>query len=200
MRVKIRWSGFTGAPGYTVLHYRDFDAAGGGGGNVTAASAQGAADRASSFASQIRSLVPSIVTMAVENDVDVLEDTTGELVTSFGVTGALSFTGSGAGAFSAPVGAVVNWRTGGVRNGRRVRGRSFIVPLAAGAFGTDGQLLPASVTTLQTAATAAVNQTGTPDLGVYARPTAVGATDGAWFVATSASVPRLGAVLRSRRD
>lgn len=200
MRVKNRWGGFSGAPGFTVLHYSDFASGGGGGGPVTAENAQNAANRASSLFNAIKTLVPVGVTMTIEPDVDVIEDTTGELVTSFPAAGSLSFTGTGTGPFSAATGAVINWRTTGVRKGRRVRGRSFIVPLSSGAFGTDGQLLPASQTLLQQQATAAVLTTGTPDLGVYARPSSAGATDGAFFVASSASVPRLGAVLRSRRD
>lgn len=200
MRVKARWSGFTGGPGYTVLHFRDFGSGDGGGGPVAESAVNPALDRAYLFFDALRPQLPAEVRIQVEAEVDVIEDTTGDLVRSYAGTTPLLVGGSGAGSYSAAVGAVVNWRTGGVRNGRRVRGRSFLVPLAGGAFGTNGALVPSVQALIQTAASALANPSGSPDLCVYARPSSAGATDGSAFVVTSATVPSLGAVLRSRRD
>lgn len=199
-RVRSRWQGFNGAPGYTVLHFRDFGAGDGGGGDVDAAMALGAVTRTFDFMRAFPALLPAVVNIQVEGTVDVIEDTTGELVNSFNVAPPAAVQGTAASNYSAASGAVVNWRTGGIRNGRRIRGRSFIVPLAIGAYSLSGQLSPASQTTLQNAATALANAALTPDLMVYARPTSAGAVDGTAAVVTSAQVPTLGAILRSRRD
>lgn len=200
MRVKARWSGFSGGPGYTVLHFRDFDGPDGGEGSVNDGSVNGALDKAYLFFDALRPQLPAEVRIQVEAEVDIIEDSNGELVRSVAGTTPLLVAGSGAGSYSAAVGAVVNWRTGGVRNGRRVRGRSFLVPLAGGAFGTNGALVPSVQALIQTAADTLASSTGTPDLFVYARPSNAAAVDGRAFAVTSASVPSLGAVLRSRRD
>lgn len=200
LRVRARWSGYPGSPGFTVMHFRDFGTGDGGGVDPDQGQAEVAGAKVRTFFEAIKTMLPSAVTVGVEPVIDMIEDTTGELVDSFSTAGYAPTVGGNAGSFSSAVGAVVNWRTNGIRNGRRVRGRTFLVPLAGGILTTQGSIAPSSVATIQTAADALAVSTGTPDLGVYARPTAVGATDGAWFVTRSATVPVLSAVLRSRRD
>jgi len=200
IRVKARWTGFTGAPGYTVLHFRDFGSGDGGGGAVTQEAAVAAATKVAQFFTAIRATLVTSARIQVEGEIDVIEDTTGELTRSLSVPAPAVISGTGGSAYSGPVGAVVNWRTGGIRKGRRIRGRSFLVPLTGAAFGADGQIITSMRDTIQAAATALADSTGTPDLGVYARPSSAGASDGTWAVATGAQVPTMAAVLRSRRD
>lgn len=200
MRVKARWSGFSGAPGYTVLHFRDFGAGDGGGGSVSLASATAAAGRVRQFFDSIKAMLPASVDINVESEVDVLEDTTGELVNSLNVPTVAQVDGLSTGPYSAASGAVVNWRTGGIRNGRRIRGRSFIVPIVGSYFTTSGALAGSAAGDIQTAAAALANSTSSPDLMVYARPTSKGASDGTAAVVTGTNVPSFAAVLRSRRD
>lgn len=200
LRVKARWSGFSGAPGYTVMHFRDFATGDGSGTEPSADQALDAAARVNTFFADIAGLLPATVSVVIEPEVEMLEDTDGKLVTAFSAGNLPVVNGLGGEFYSGPTGAVVNWRTGAVRNGRRVRGRTFLVPLHTGAFNETGQLGPNSTATLQAAANTLAASTGTPDLGVYARPSLPGATDGLWSAVTSATVPRLAAVLRSRRD
>ena len=200
IRVKARWSGFSGGPGYSVLHFLDFGSDQGGGGPVAQEGAQGAATRARTFFAAISQLYPTIVRVDIESEVDVIEDTTGELVNSFAVTPGAQVVGTGTGAFAAASGAVVNWRTAGIRNGRRIRGRTFLVPLAPIVNGTDGNMNPSARTSILQAATALADSTGTPDLVVYARPSSPGAADGQAALVTGVTVPTILAVLRSRRD
>jgi hypothetical protein len=68
------------------------------------------------------------------------------------------------------------------------------------AFQNDGTLNSTFLFSVNGAATALGDAVSSPDLGVYARPSAKGATDGLWFPVVSHSVPDMGAVLRSRRD
>lgn len=152
MRVKTRWSGFSGGPGYTNLHFRGFGSGDGGGGSYDVAAANNAINRVNAFMGGIRTLLPSVVRVEVQSEVEILEDTTGELIGTLAGTDAPEHAGSATGGYSGPTGAVVNWKTGGIRNGRRVRGRTFLVPLASAAFGAAGTLLAASQTTLTNSA------------------------------------------------
>lgn len=197
LRVQARWGGFTGSPGYSVFHFRDF-----AGGDPVTQDATDAAARVRTFFDAIKAYLPFGVTVQVESDVPVLEETNGELQTVLTAASQTVVTGnaSSVAPFASPVGGVITWRTNGVREGRRVRGRTFLVPLSSAAFQADGSLLSAALTTFQTAAGALSTGTGTPDLGVWARPTTKVAADGIWYAVSSYSIPDMGAVLRSRRD
>lgn len=200
MRTRARWSGFSGAPGYTVMHFRDFGTSGGSGADPTQESAQLALQRVGEFFSALAPQLPGAVTITTDPEVDVIEDTTGQLQSSFSVTGATIPGGVANGTFSGATGAVINWNTGAIRNGRRIRGRTFLVPLAAAVYDVDGNLEASRRTAITNAAATLANSASTPDLGVYARPSAAGLADGQWAVVTSSSVPDLAAILSSRRD
>lgn len=197
LRVKTKWTGFSGAPGYTNFYFRDFAA----GNEPTLAQAQGAVTRTADFWANVTGRLPAVVSLQVQGDVEVIEETTGEMTTIHNVTAPAPKVGTNAtSTFSGPTGAVINWRTAGVRNGRRVRGRTFIVPIATSCYQSDGTLDPTHHTALGTAAATLTDAAGTPDLGVWARPSAAGASDGVWYAVQTATVPDLAAVLRSRRD
>jgi hypothetical protein len=207
MRVKMRWSGFQGGPGYSVFHLRDFDTD-----PPDGTDAQNAVDKIDTFAEALKGLIPYQTALTVENEVEVLEETTGELVDVLSSTPAAAHnaTVSLGPTFAGPVGAVINWKTAGVRGGRRIRGRTFLVPLLSQNFDINGTLTSAALTTLNAAATALRDTTASPDLGVWARPTPIKDIegnptgeynpDGVWFVANAHSIPDMAAVLRSRRD
>lgn len=200
LRVKARWSGFTGAPGYSVLHFRDFNSPGGYEGAAGTEAASGAVSRTRSFFGALSAMLPDSVSIEPEQEVDLIEDTTGELLDSFQSTNGGIVEGTATGSYSAASGAVVNWRTGGIRNGRRIRGRTFLVPLASSVYNDTGVLIPSVQAAIAAAANQLAANTGTPDLFVYARPTGPGASDGMSSVVNGASVPSMGAILRSRRD
>lgn len=208
LRVKLRWSGFSGAPGYTIFHFRDFGGTGEWNPGVPEATA--AVSRVNDFGLGIRTVLPAGVSVQTENTVEEIEDTTGELVDIWNGTGGMTSVGTGTAgaAYAAPVGAVINWRTNTVRKGRRIRGRSFVVPLAGDKYQSDGSLSADCITAITNAANALAAGTGTPDLGVYARPTRTKNTDGTttttpdgqWAPVGSVNIPDKAAVLRSRRD
>lgn len=199
LRVKLRWSGFIGGPGYSIFHMRDF-----AGGEMDQAMAQGAADRIRQFAVGVAPMLPYVAKLDVQPDVEVIEETNGQLQDIFNVTGGATVAGGATQfiTYSAASGAVVTWRTPGVRNGRRVRGRTFLVPLSSASYAPDGTLDTTALAALNTAAAALVSPfgAGSPDLGVYARPTGPGATDGIWYAAGSYSINDKVAILTSRRD
>jgi hypothetical protein len=195
IRVTVNWTGFTGAPGFTNFHFRDFTE-----GPVDQAMADGSVAKVDAFISNWQSSLPSTVKIQTNAQVSRIEDTTGELKGFFQTTPAAQRTGTGTGSYSAASGAVFNWYTNGIVRGRRVRGRTFVVPLAGSALGADGTLDDAKVTGLRTVAQTFISATGSGDLGVWSRPSAPGATDGSWWAVTSFTLPDKAAILRSRRD
>jgi hypothetical protein len=207
IRMRARWSGFQGGPGYSLFHYRDFDTT-----PPTNAHATQAATDIRAFYDTIKSFLPPIVKLDVEADCDVIEETTGELIGAVTATPGATVTGTAISAgYAASAGAVVTWKTNGVRNSRRIRGRTFVVPLSSNAYSPDGTLQPDFLTAGNAAAVAlADSSTGSPDLGVWARPTPIldvdgnptgeHNPDGIWYVANGHSIPDMAAVLRSRRD
>jgi len=200
LRVKARWSGFPGAPGYSIFHFGVGAVGDGGGSLADDAAAASAGTAVTNFFSAIKAVLPGSVTVQTESDVELVESTTGELV-GFASAGAQAVqVGTGPGGFSAPSGAVVTWRTAGVRKGRRMRGRTFLVPLTSSAYDATGTLVDATRTTLNTAATALMNANTTWQLGVFGRPSGPAATDGQYAKAISATVPDMAALLSSRRQ
>jgi hypothetical protein len=205
IRVKINWSGFQGAPGLTALYFRDF-----AGGEDQVPYMQQAVTKTELFTTELAKRVPSGVTLQVATDCELLNAENGDLldVRSVAVAAAKSNASYASQPFAAAAGAVINWRTGSVHRGRRVKGRSFIVPLAGNAFEANGTLHPDTVTTLQAGATALLNTASAPDFGVWARPQRTKNPDGSttlvpngqWYVATSSNVPDMSAVMRSRRS
>lgn len=200
LRVQARWNGFSGAPGYSAFHFRDFGTGAGDGTDGDTAQAQAAADKLTAFFTTIAERLPEGLTVQPEAEVELLEDSTGQLENVLGITPLPPVTGVGTGNYSGPVGAVINWRTSLVKNGRRIRGRTFLVPLVSSCFTGDGGLSSITIDDIQNAANTLSATDSTPDLGVYSRPSASGATDGKWAVVSNSSVPTLAAVLRSRRD
>lgn len=167
-----------------------------------AADAQSAADRLNAFINGIKTLIPSPVSLQVLPEFEVVDETNGNL-TNFltaGATTAIAGTASSTSFYMGTTGAVLTWRTNGVRNGRRVRGRTFLVPLSGAAWDTNGTLNAGAHTTLGTAANALISTTGTPDLGVWARPSGPAASDGAWHPISGYTIPDVGTILRSRRE
>jgi hypothetical protein len=147
-----------------------------------------------------QSRLPTTVTCQTDSTVEVIDDTTGELQEFVNATVAAARVGTGTGNYSAAAGAVCNWYTNTVRNGRRIRGRSFLVPLAGSALGPDGSLDNTNLTGLRTNTATFVTQTGAARLVVWGRPTAPGASDGVSAEVVSFTIPDKTAVLTSRRD
>lgn len=199
-RVVTNWQGFQGAPGYTNLFFRNIISDGAPGSLDERGSALLAQDRVHDFFSSVAGVLPDEVRLKVETTVDVLEDSTGELTGSFNAENLPIISGVNDAGYSAASGAVISWQTATIRKGRRIRGRTFLVPLSGASFTGAGRIGPNSVENIQQAANALVNPAGLNTFGVWARPSAKGASDGVWAPARAARTSDLPAVLRSRRD
>lgn len=200
LRVTVRWSGFAGAPGYSAFHFSSDAGFWDGGllGDEAQAAADTAADRVANAFDTVGSHIPSEVSLAVESEVEIIDAETGEILGMVDVDAEVPSQPRGEGGYSAVSGAVVNWRTNQYRAGRRIRGRTFIVPLAGGAYQSDGTLTSAPLNTLRTFASEMVGSAGGPEFGVWSRPRA--GAGGVFAPVVSGNVPDMAAVLRSRRD
>jgi hypothetical protein len=195
LRVKVNWTGFVGAPGYTNLYFSEFVTTG-----YTQAMADGAVAKASTFMTNIKAFLPSVVTVGVDPTVEIIQADTGNLVGFFSTTPPAPAPGAIVGPYSAASGACFSWGTNGVRNGRRVRGRTFIVPIAGSFYDNAGTINDTNLTALRQHGTTLLATGGVTDFGVWSRPSSKGATDGAWFAAETSTVKDKVAILRSRRD
>lgn len=148
------------------------------------------------FWDSLASLLPVGVTLSTLNSGDLIDIDTGALTGTWTDAGTATTTGTASGTFALGVGAVINWRTSGIRNGRRVRGSTFIVPIADSFFDTSGTLSSSAVTALNAAPNTLI--TAVAGLRIWSRPGPLG-NDGQSNTVVSADVPDRPSWLRSRR-
>ena len=182
VRIRVTWTNFHGAPGYSSFYLK---------GPLASNVGLGA------FFEAVKDRVPNGLTWNIPGEAEVIEDTTGQVLFSQDVGDDLVRVGTGGLQYVGSAGAVVGWKTADFKNGRRVRGRTFLVPLVTGAFDNDGSIETQTRADIQAAADALIAGYG-DDLVVWSRPTLT--TPGSSHSIVSATVPDLAAVTRSRRD
>lgn len=183
-KIPVAWGSWAGAPGVSTFYTF--------GGNLDN---DVAAIRA--FFNSLALQFPSGITFSVPGVGDTIDDATGLINGAWNATAAPAIvTGTGSGAYAGNAGGIVHWLTSGVANGHRVRGRTFLVPLIATAFDTQGSLSTTALTAIRSAAATLISS-GAGDFRVWHRP--VGGAGGASFATLTSSVPDLAITLRSRR-
>lgn len=185
-RIVLEWAG-TAVTGraVTVLHY-----------DGTEDAAPPVAAIKSALSSNA-ALFPAGTTITVPGAGDSIDDTTGVLNGSWTAAGGGTVTGTATGATVLGVGACIQWSTGAIVNGRRLRGRTFVVPLGAFVWEPNGTFSSGALTTLGALANA-LQATG--GLAVWHRPTTVGGTDGTSAAVLSNKITDKPAFLSTRRD
>lgn len=185
MRFNCAWQNWPGSPGVSTFYAE-------AGADVSTVT-----DALRAFFNSLATLIPLSLTIQVPSNGDIISDANGA------ITGAWSdgtpvtvVTCSGAGAYAGNAGAVVHWLTTGVVNGRRVRGRTFLVPLIGSAYESNGSIATAALATINGAAATLVAAIGTNML-IWHRPK--GVMIGSSFDVTNHRVPDLAVSLRSRR-
>lgn len=189
-RVTAEWSGFSGAPGYSNFYFAAF----------------GAGDEVDLEVARVRALfntlptyLPAGVSVRVLQEAAILDESTGELLGySQATTQPSQVTGTGIGSWSAASGAVLTWNTETIARGRRLRGRTFLVPLAVAAYDTSGTLAQAFMTAATNGASALIGDGTGPQAVIWSRPR--GGAGGSAGPITSSRVADRVSVLRSRRD
>lgn len=201
MRVKARWTIPGAGTAFSVFHFGN-----GPDGDPSDAEASNAATATRTFFDAIKGVLPGVVKIDVLTDVEILDVATGNLMgvqtasAQAQVVGSLAQTVS----WAAPSGVCITWNTAGLRTvtskPRRVRGRTFIVPVATNVFDSDGTLTTAALTTLNTAATGLRGNFSGQEFGVYGRPGPGGSPAGVYHSVTGHRITDQVAILRSRRS
>lgn len=138
--------------------------------------------------------LPNDVTITFEAEVKEIDIASGALLGVHAVTPPASVTGVQTGVYSAPSGAKVDLITNGIVAGRRLKGRTFVVPLISTSYADNGLISSGARGRLNTAFEAFRDQAGAYSLGVWSR------THGVLADVISVSASTKAAVLRSRRD
>lgn len=187
-RIQVAWSGFVGAPGVSTFYC--LDAATFRPGLVA-------------FIYAATNDLPTTVTTTVPSTGDLIDEVTGDITGAWSDGTDAVTTGLTTGTYPAPSGLVVNWLTDTVIAGRRVRGKTFFVPLGGSRYDTNGSIDGATVSAFQSRATTLLAASPGQML-LWHRPTLAGSpsgvTPGEGVPVTGFRVPDLAAVLRSRRD
>lgn len=189
-RLVLSWSGpgVVGAAA-TVLHFDGTEEAAPPVANVRAA-----------FDSA-KLVLPAGVTISFPSAGDTIDDKTGALQGVWSGPAVTPVVGTNPASPMAGVGACITWTTGGIVNGskgpRKLRGRTFIVPLASAACDAQGTLADPTLALLRPLADSLMASGG---LAVWHRPTSAGAADGNSYGVLSNNVRDKLAFLRSRRD
>lgn len=191
------WTGLTGGGnGYSNFYFAP-DA----GPDITQAVVDNAISRTDTFLNLFQSRTPPAVRIQLNSTVELIDDTNGHLIGFMSGAPFQRGNGTGTGSYSAASGLVVNWYTGGVKKGRRVRGRTFFVPLSGNALDTNGTIENSTLAAIQGGATALANAAGgVANLVVWSRPAEPNFIDGISYDVITATVPDKAAILRSRRD
>lgn len=200
LRVKVKWSGFSGAPGWSNFYFADSANP-----TITQALADAAATKTEQFFNACMVAFPSTIKSTVQSDVEQIDIDTGVLQGVWTVPSRTGTAGTNAGSnYSGASGMVVTWRSSAVRLNRLMRGRTFLVPTAVNVYENDGTIISSIITSVTTAATALIADTADLEFGIYARPRKDSSGNvtlvGAWANASGFTIPDKVAVLRSRRD
>ena len=140
--------------------------------------------------------IPNTVFVNVPNGGETITAEDGVLTGVWTEGTSQSTAGTYNGVWIAGTGARIVWGTAGVTNGRRVRGSTYIVPMGASQFDTDGSLVASVVTGLQTQAQAVIVALG-DDFCVWSRPAP--GRPGKVSTISDATVPDKASWLRTRR-
>jgi hypothetical protein len=185
-------TGYTGAPGYTKFHFFASNVT-----QPTQADVNAAAANSRPVLAATASNMPTGVSYACQTPAQWYDDA-GVLLGEVPVTSIPSaVTGTGGASYPGGVGAVVYWATGLFNGGHKIKGRTYLVPLAVGAFAADGTLNTALVTAIQNAATTFVGTS--PQPCVNSRKLGQADRSDKTVTVTAATVKDRSAFLRTRR-
>lgn len=166
--VRTEWSGTSGGPGVTQMAvYGDV------GGAWGASSSQAAVNAVRQFWDSLKALLPDELKLQVSPVIDDYDTVSGDLVGSYvAATAPVQVVGTSAQSYVGGAGAKITWNTGQIRNGKRVKGSTFIVPIASTVFGPTGTVSAGSILTINTAAAAMLSQlaAGGSTMAVWSRP------------------------------
>lgn len=182
------WNVQGGGVGYSVFHVRE------AGLSSISAEAQIFADDLRTGLFSIAGMLPDDVQITFDTEARELNVVTGALESVGSVDAPAAVTGASAAVYSAPSGARVDLITESIVAGRRLRGRTYMVPLYSTAYTTNGSISSGAQSSLEGAFETFRDQAGAYSLAVWSR------THGVLADVASVNVPSEAAILRSRRE
>jgi len=139
-------------------------------------------------------------TATISNEVDVLDDATGQLQTKASVTPPAAVGGAGSGtALSRATMIKVRFQTDAVVNGRVLRGGNYVGPIASAIIDDTGHIRSTAIATVVSAYQGLLDIAG-GRLVIWHRPTPDAPASGTSGFVQTVSAWNKPAVLRSRRD
>lgn len=190
LEARAVWQVPGGGTGYSVFHARVEV------GGITEAAASAFLGKVRDLMAACKVLTPLATTISLDTEVRELDTTTGVLQSVMQVPAPAPITGGVNQQYAAPVGARIVWRTPAIVAGRRLQGRTYIVPLVMQNFETDGTLTADAMSALSAAAAAYYDE----DWAEGVDPCVWSRTHGMLADITGHAIPDEGAILRGRRD
>lgn len=185
-RLRIGWTGAGATGGGVTTLYS----------SQSNPSALAAASRA--FFQAMNGSLPDTLTLTWQGSGDTIDDATGTINGTWSHTAPDPVNGGNTGDWAAGVGMRVNWLTNGIVRGRRVRGTTFVLPLATSYYNTAGGIDAATVSAVFGLAEDLIETTDA-NLVIWSRPSTSGGSDGDSHAVVAPFVPSTVTWLRSRR-
>lgn len=198
IRLTINWTGFTGAPGYTNLHFESPTDA-----PISQEMVNDAVAVTETWMASWRPDTPNGCLTGVSTNIPELDENTGTIEAFWTAGTAAPASGASNGEYAGGSGACVNWYTDGVWNGRRVRGRTFLVPLGSNGMSNNGSLSDTRLAVWRTATATLIGAANLARLVVWRRPVDILGepfVNGGAYDVNSYTINDKAAQLRSRRD
>lgn len=180
-RIEVSWTGLTGLPGVSVFY---------------SLPAVDVTTELATFFNAVKAAFPAPLSWTIPNSGDTFDENTGELTGAWTGGTAATITSTANAAYAAGTGTFVRWTTGSIRNGRRVRGRTFLAPLTNLVYQNDGSIEPATLGVLQGAVSTLA---AAGKLEVWCRPHPTPGNDGISANILSGQVADLTSSLKTRR-
>jgi hypothetical protein len=195
-RTIVQSTGYLGGPGYNILHWT----AGVGAGVNDVDGVEEFHDTLEATLSSVDEWIADDVTLSILPDVVYFNDDDGVILGSTTDPGGIRVVpGLGTGtSLSRATQANVGFRTEEYVNGRRLKGRMFLGPIASDIIGADGQIYAESVTDIPAAFSGLISGLG-GRLAVWHRPTDAAPTSGSYGDVTTITCSRVPGTLRSRK-
>lgn len=181
-----RWQGARVGAGASVFHFESI---------AGPTAAAGLATAVRTLMQSLAGTLPNDVQISFDTEVRELAND-GTLIDVYPVTPPASVTGAGTTAFANGTGILVRHSTGVILNGRRILGRTFLVPVTGNSFADNGDVLGATQTTVNNAFATFITNSATAgaNFAVWSRANAAVAP-----VVSSSAVSRP-TTLRTRND
>lgn len=190
--IHATWTGTPSDPGVSTFCVRD----------ETGVNTDAAVAAVRDFFASLSASIPDEITITVDPLVEQFDEATGTLTGEFlSTTTPLPVDGTFSAGYASGVGVRIDWRTSTIRQGRRLRGRTFLVPTGHESFTSAGAVDPGMISSVDAAALTFVDAcqlAGTP-LVVWGRPSDTLGSGLAGEVVLGRCAPKP-AFLRGRRD